>query len=557
MDDPRATARSATAPAGRAIARAATTAAARSSTPWIVGAVLAGGSLLATVALLLMVLFAPTAEDCADGSTVGPPGEAIVHDAQIAGEILRVGVELGASERTLLSAFEAAIVESRVRNLPCEHPGDCDADSVGVFQQRPSMGWGTPAQLRDVTYATTAYYLGAGGNRGAIFYDTGGRGPGAKASGPDRSAGHLAQTVQGSAHPERYDAREADARALLAQTRAAASALTATDGWADTAAASTATDAWANTAAAPSAVLPGSVQIAQPVTIAGAEALIAWGFDGELGGVAPRPDNPDSDHPAGYALDATIGELGRMPAASEKAYGDQVAAFLLANQDALNVRYVIWYKQISHGTGWEPYSHRAGSSVTLDHYDHVHVSFHRGGLGSGEIVPVGDGTAADPCAATGGPLTVGGAYVVPIDPAVVDPARLTATHHTYPAWDLPAPEGTTVLAAHAGTVVGVTGDGDCGNGVIVAGADGFEYTYCHAVHGSVAAAVGDQLVAGDRLMGVGTTGSSSGNHLHFQLRAPAGHLVCPQDVLPDWHAGTTTSPAAAASSGCTHVRGSR
>jgi hypothetical protein len=50
-------------------------------------------------------------------------------------------------------AVAAAIQESRLRNLP-----GGDRDSLGVFQQRPSVGWGTPAQLTSPTYQAGKFY---------------------------------------------------------------------------------------------------------------------------------------------------------------------------------------------------------------------------------------------------------------------------------------------------------------------------------------------------------------------------------------------------------------
>ena len=57
-----------------------------------------------------------------------------------------------APPKVRLSAFEAAIVESGVHNLNYG-----DRDSLGVFQQRPSQGWGTPAQVTNVDYAATQF----------------------------------------------------------------------------------------------------------------------------------------------------------------------------------------------------------------------------------------------------------------------------------------------------------------------------------------------------------------------------------------------------------------
>ncbi|MGH9062316.1 MAG: C40 family peptidase, partial [Acidimicrobiales bacterium] len=58
----------------------------------------------------------------------------------------------GESTRAAQIAVMVAITESRLDNL--DHG---DRDSLGLFQQRPSEGWGTPAQLMDPTYATDAF----------------------------------------------------------------------------------------------------------------------------------------------------------------------------------------------------------------------------------------------------------------------------------------------------------------------------------------------------------------------------------------------------------------
>jgi hypothetical protein len=55
--------------------------------------------------------------------------------------------------RAVTIAYAAALQESKLQNL---HFGD--RDSVGVFQQRPSEGWGTTRQLEDPVYATTRFF---------------------------------------------------------------------------------------------------------------------------------------------------------------------------------------------------------------------------------------------------------------------------------------------------------------------------------------------------------------------------------------------------------------
>jgi hypothetical protein len=105
----------------------------------------------------------------------------------------RMGV--GPNDKLMLSLFETCLVESNCHNLDYG-----DRDSLGFLQQRPSQGWGTAAQVRNVPYATRKFI--------------------SKAKQVDRqsySAGELAQAVQDSAYPSRYDKREADARAIIAK----------------------------------------------------------------------------------------------------------------------------------------------------------------------------------------------------------------------------------------------------------------------------------------------------------------------------------------------------
>jgi hypothetical protein len=56
-------------------------------------------------------------------------------------------------EQGQVAAIAAALQESGLRNL--DHG---DRDSLGLFQQRPSQGWGTPAQIMNPSYAATQFY---------------------------------------------------------------------------------------------------------------------------------------------------------------------------------------------------------------------------------------------------------------------------------------------------------------------------------------------------------------------------------------------------------------
>jgi putative Flp pilus-assembly TadE/G-like protein len=113
-------------------------------------------------------------------------------DAAVAGAICQVLDRLDAPPKVQLAAFEAAIVESGVHNLSYG-----DRDSLGAFQQRPSAGWGTPAQILDPVYASTQFITRA-----------------IRANG-SQSPGQLAQDVQISAFPDRYDGVAVQAAGLL------------------------------------------------------------------------------------------------------------------------------------------------------------------------------------------------------------------------------------------------------------------------------------------------------------------------------------------------------
>src|SRR4051794_4603951 len=90
-------------------------------------------------------------------------------------------------------ALAAAYQESDLRNLR-----GGDRDSAGLFQQRPSQGWGTLAEIRDPVHAANA------------FYDALDQVPGY-----DQLAITVAaQAVQRSGFPEAYADHEADARTL-------------------------------------------------------------------------------------------------------------------------------------------------------------------------------------------------------------------------------------------------------------------------------------------------------------------------------------------------------
>jgi N-acetylmuramoyl-L-alanine amidase len=123
-------------------------------------------------------------------------GSVTLDDEQIANvrTIIDVGRSRGVSRDGIAIALGTAMVESWIRNLDWG-----DRDSLGLFQQRPSAGWGSEAEVRDTRRAAAAFF---GGSQDPNGTDTRGL---LDIEGWERmSFGEAAQAVQVSAYPKRY-----------------------------------------------------------------------------------------------------------------------------------------------------------------------------------------------------------------------------------------------------------------------------------------------------------------------------------------------------------------
>ena len=139
-----------------------------------------------------------------DGSTVTPLTAEMAANARI---IIQVGRELGVPDRGIVIALAAAMQESSLRNIDYG-----DRDSVGLFQQRPSTGWGAKEQLLNASHAARLFYGGPsnpnkGTTRGLLDI------PGWQSM----SLTQAAQAVQISAYPNAYAKWETSATSWLAQ----------------------------------------------------------------------------------------------------------------------------------------------------------------------------------------------------------------------------------------------------------------------------------------------------------------------------------------------------
>jgi hypothetical protein len=110
------------------------------------------------------------------------------------GHIISIGMQRNLPPAAWQIAIQAGMTESGLRNL-----NHGDRDSLGMFQMRPSMGWGTPEQVKDPIYAVNK------------FYDV-------MVKVPDwqsKRTGDVAQAVERSGFPDRYHKWEALAHELV------------------------------------------------------------------------------------------------------------------------------------------------------------------------------------------------------------------------------------------------------------------------------------------------------------------------------------------------------
>ncbi len=112
-----------------------------------------------------------------------------------------------------------------------------------------------------------------------------------------------------------------------------------------------------------------------------------------------------------------------------------------------------------------------------------------------------------------------------------DPFTGRAGNHT--GIDIPASRNTEIYAAKSGVVITSTyNSGGYGQYIVISHSDGTSTLYAHMVQGSQRVSVGDVVSQGQVIGGVGTTGRSTGNHLHFEVRIN-GTRVDPIDYFPD------------------------
>ena len=281
------------------------------------------------------------------GCTAEVDGHEVTIDlkqAENASLITAIAMQRGMPARAASIALATAFQESKLYNLDYG-----DRDSVGLFQQRPSQGWGTVAQLTDPEFATNAFYDALTGIDGY----------------PAMEITVAAQEVQRSAYPDAYADHEEDARAL-------ASALTGNSPrglWCDV----------------PGDADEASDNLDEQGLVARAAAVrrdLEARFGAlSLGGFEPAGVSSGhmegSAHYEGRAIDVFFRPVN----AENTKQGWAMATYLVANADRLDINTLIfddrvWKAGSRSDDGWTDYrvsSSAGGDRAILEHRDHVHV----------------------------------------------------------------------------------------------------------------------------------------------------------------------------------------
>jgi hypothetical protein len=282
----------------------------------------------------------PASDECTvevDGHRV----DLTLEQAENAALITAISVRRDMPARAASIALATAYQESDLTNI--EHG---DRDSLGLFQQRPSQGWGTADQILDPVYATNAFYDALSEVDG---YES-------------LEITVAAQEVQRSGFPDAYADHEDDARAL-------ASALTGNSRHAFGCDIDDDADAGETKLRR-----SGLTQRADAVR---REARGVFG-DLQLGGFAPGGVRDGhmagSTHYDGRAVDIFVRPLS----AENTKRGWAIAHYFVAQADRLDVQTIIFDDRIwraGDGEEWRDYDppSRSGDRAILEHRDHVHV----------------------------------------------------------------------------------------------------------------------------------------------------------------------------------------
>ena len=191
-----------------------------------------------------------------------------------------------------------------------------------------------------------------------------------------------------------------------------------------------------------------------------------------------------------------------------------------AGATAPAVRLRLGYRRtgIRHTYVWTPAAGQlpAGDyAVTLQAFDDTGRTLRRTAQASGRGHLVVQVAAPPPAATAPGRFPVAGAYTFGGEDARFGAGR---DGHIHEGQDISAAEGTPLVAPVASTVYWIAFQRKgAGHYVVLRAADGTDYVFMHLLAGSITATKGAALAGGQPFAAVGSTGASSGPHLHFEI----------------------------------------
>ncbi len=443
------------------------------------------------LAFLFSLVF--TSDSTSQANACGPTGAALIVDpasvpqGPIAGydheqlvnaaHIMLAAQKLGLSARDQQIGVMTAMGESSLRVLD---RGDAvGPDSRGLFQQRDNGAWGSYEDRMNPFISATNFFK--------VEMTIAGR--------DSMEPTLVANAVQRNADPYYYT-----------PFWAPAGEVTKALGGIKEQAGSTAT----STAGTPqSSYALGPVK-PQTATVANTVGPM-FGIKTAGGYRDPQAEQYDPNgHPAGLAIDFMTNDIP-----DGKATGDRLAKYLQDHAAELGVKYIIWQQHIwsveRADEGWRAMADRG--SPTQNHMDHVHLSLT--GDGSSTIPGCGPGGLPGEVSQTGwaspaqGPITSG------FGPRK-SPGGVGSTYHRGidlggggcygPIW-----------AANKGQVVTAGPSSGYGNLIEIDHGGGVHTRYGHMFNDGLMVKIGDQVSAGQQIAKVGTTGNSTGCHLHFEV----------------------------------------
>ena len=236
--------------------------------------------------------------EVASGKGDGVAYEFTPEQAVNAATITAVGTGRGLPERAVTIALATALQESGLRNIT-----HGDRDSLGLFQQRPSQGWGTEKQIMDPTYAAGEFYEHL-----------------VKVSDyAELPLTVAAQRVQRSGYPEAYAKHEPDATVLAAALTGSSAATLTCEGRPE-----------ATLAAGPQGVREALVRDF------GGDALDTTADEVGAAEASPAPK------PTVSGRTVTVPVKGEVKGRSVRERGWQLAHWAVANASALHIQRVTY-----------------------------------------------------------------------------------------------------------------------------------------------------------------------------------------------------------------------